>query len=239
LLPLITTIVNQSLSSGKVPDTFKVAFITPILKNPSLDASVLSNYKPISNLPFLSKVLEKVVNDRLNEFMEEEGCQELYQSAYRKGHSTETALLRVHNDILRALSEKRACLMLLLDLSAAFDTVDHSALIDTLSAAGLRDSALEWFRSYLSDRYQCVSIGTHRSGLKPLRSGVPQGSVLGPVLFSLYTSSLGKLIQTHSLSYHLYADDTSIYITFETPQLTDAVARMECCAEDVRRWMSL
>ena len=183
LLPLITAIINQSLTTGEVPKAFKTALISPLLKKPTLDSSVLSNFRPVSNLSFLSKVLEKVVSGRLSDYLTEHGFQEVYQSAYRKHHSTETALIRVHNDILLALSEKKACLMLLLDLSAAFDTVDHAALIDVLAALGVKDRALDWFRSYLSERFQCVQIGSHCSTPKALKWGVPQGSVLGPVLF--------------------------------------------------------
>lgn len=220
-----------------VPDFFKVAHIVPLLKKPSLDASDLSNYRPVSNLPFLSKVLERVVNAQLTRYITENNLQEKFQSAYRQNHSTETALIRVQNDILLALSERKACLLLLLDLSAAFDTVEHTALIDVLRELGLTEKVLAWFMSYLSNRTQQVRVGDHFSSLQPLKSGVPQGSVLGPVLFTLYTASLGRLIESFNLNYHFYADDSSLYLTFEVAQMNQAANRLTECAEAVRQWM--
>ena len=199
----------------------------------------MANFRPVSNLPFISKILEKVVHTRLHDYLNTNNLQEVYQSVYRKGHSTETALIRVHNDILMALSARKACLLLLLDLSSAFDTVYHAGLVDVLAGLGIRETALEWFVSYLCSRHQNVRIGNHMSPPKPLTSGVPQGSVLGPVLFSLYTASLGPLIESHSLSYHFYADDTSLYLTFESSELISAISQMQHCAEDVRQWMSM
>ena len=237
LLPSITAVLNHSLATGCVPDAFKIAHVTPLIKKPSLDPSVLANYRPVSNLTFLSKVLERAVNTQLNDYIKHNGLHEKYQSAYRKYHSTETALIRVQNDILLALGDRKVCLLLLLDLSSAFDTVDHAGLLNTLSEIGLKDIALAWFSSYLRDRYQCVRIGDDSSSHKPLLSGVPQGSVLGPVLFTLYTASLGRVIETYSLNYHFYADDTSLYLTFEVTDLPDAVDRMQQCAEAVRQWM--
>ena len=137
------------------------------------------------------------------------------QSAYKSGHSTETALLRVKNDIVMALEGKQCVLLVLLDLSAAFDTVDHEVLINRLSSKfGFRGQALAWFRSYLSNRSQCVTINNHQSADKELKFGVPQGSVLGPVLFTMYTSPLGEIIQKRGINYYLYADDTQLYLSF-------------------------
>ena len=237
LLPSITALINLSLTTGTVPDLFKVAHIVPLLKKPSLDASDLSNYRPVSNLPFLSKVLERVVNTQLTRYITENNLQEKFQSAYRQHHSTETALIRVQNDILLALSERKASLLLLLDLSAAFDTVEHTALIDVLCDLGLTENVISWFKSYLSDRTQKVRVDNHFSSPQPLKSGVPQGSVLGPVLFTLYTASLGRLIQSFNLNYHFYADDSSLYLTFEVAQLNQAVDRLTECTEAVRLWM--
>ncbi|PIK34105.1 hypothetical protein BSL78_29071 [Apostichopus japonicus] len=128
-LLVISTIVNNSLITGDVPSAFKLAHVTPLIKKPSLDPTVLSNYRPVSNLPFVSKILEKVVSSRLTSYLEHNGLQETHQSAYRKHHSTETALVRIQNDVMVALGGQKACLMVLLDLSAAFDTVDHRQLL--------------------------------------------------------------------------------------------------------------
>jgi hypothetical protein len=162
LLPHITKIINHSLSTGTVPESFKLAHVTPLIKKPSLNPSVLANYRPVSNLPFLSKVLERIVHAQLSEYISENNLQEKMQSAYRKHHSTETALIKVQHDILLALSEKKACLLVLLDLSSAFDTVDHSHLLSILQNLGIGDTALCWFQSYLQHRRQVVLVGNHQ-----------------------------------------------------------------------------
>ncbi|XP_070556630.1 uncharacterized protein [Ptychodera flava] len=132
LAPFITHLFNASLSSGVVPSHFKSAIIRPLLKNPDLDPNSLRNYRPVSNLPFLSKLLERVVASQLNIHLANHSLLTKFQSAYRAHHSTETALLRVHNDIMLALNEKKDVLLIMLDLSAAFDTVDHDVLLHRL-----------------------------------------------------------------------------------------------------------
>jgi hypothetical protein len=138
----------------------------------------------VSNLPFWSKILEKVVLHQLNEHLETNDLMNIHQSAYRASHSTETALLRIVNDVLLSLDQNKVSLLLLLDLSAAFDTLDHQILLSSLEHSfGIQGSALRWFSSYLSERSQFVFVQDNPSSTTPLQFGVPQGSVLGPVLF--------------------------------------------------------
>jgi hypothetical protein len=236
-LPFITAIINASLQSGVVPAAYKTARVVPLLKKASLDPAVLGNYRPVSNLPFLSKVLERVVNLQLRDYVTRHGLQEKMQSAYRANHGTETALLRVQNDIVMALSEKKATLLVLLDLSCAFDTVDHAILLRTLEEIGIRGTALRWFASYLDNRQQYVSIGNAKSPPVKLHSGVPQGSVLGPALFTLYTASLARLLANFSVQFHFYADDTSLYVSFEPNQMDTAVVHLEECLSAVKMHM--
>ena len=132
LLPHITEIFNNSLRYGVVPAHFKEAVVKPLIKKPSLDHEVLKNFRPVSNLPFLSKILERIVAKRLTSHIVNHSLDEPLQSAYKPGHSTETALLKVTNDILLALDEKRDVFLVLLDLSAAFDTVNHTILLNRL-----------------------------------------------------------------------------------------------------------
>ena len=231
----ITAIINVSLASGVVPDCFKEARVVPLIKKPSLDSEVLANYRPVSNLPFVAKVLERVVNQQLSVYLTRNHLQECLQSAYRPHHSTETALVRVQHDIITAMSGKKACLLVLLDLSCAFDTVDHEILIDTLCQMGIRDTALDWFRSYLHKRSQYVAVGDAVSASKELVYGVPQGSVLGPALFGLYTASLGRLLHSCGVNYHLYADDTSLYVTFDPGSVDDALEVVQNCLTVVRK----
>ena len=133
LLPVITKIVNISLSQGMIPSSLKKAVVVPLLKKSSLNQEVLKHFRPVSNLSYLSKVIERVVAKRIRDHMDLNNLHELLQSAYKKFHSCETALLKVKDDILRAIDDKKCVLLVLLDLSAAFDTVDHQKLIEILA----------------------------------------------------------------------------------------------------------
>ena len=168
---------------------------------------------------------------------------EVFQSAYRQLHSTETALLRVQNDLLRAVDTHGGAILVLRDLSAAFDTIDHQRLLHTLeSSFGVKGKVLDWFQSYLTGRTQTVQIKKSTSEPHELKYGVPQGSVLGPILFTIYTTPLGQLIRRHGLTFHLYADDTQLYLAFkpsEPSSIVNNISRLEKCVDDIRAWMKL
>ncbi len=174
-----------------------------VTKKPQLDHKDLGNYRPILNLPLLSKILDKVASSQLYSFLQKNDICEDLQSGFRSSHSTETALIRVTNDLL--LSSDRGCisLLVLLDLSAAFDTIDHNILLNRLeNSVGISGSALAWFKSYLSDRHQFIAVNEEVSYRSQVQYGVPQGSVLGPLLFTLYMLPLINIIRKHGVSFH-------------------------------------
>ena len=230
--------MNESLVTGFVPPCFKHAVVKPLLKKANLDPENLKNYRPVSSLPFLSKVLERLVLAQLLQHLETNHLLEPFQSAYRRSHSTETALLRIFDSLLQAADRGEVTLLSLLDLSAAFDTIDHSMLLSRLSNCfGCTGTALEWFRSYLSKRTQSVSVGNCQSVSSALTCGVPQGSVLGPVLFTMYTQPLSSVISQYGTQYHFFADDTQLYLSATPECFSRVVEEMKTCVEDVSKWM--
>uniref|UniRef100_A0A672ZI91 Reverse transcriptase domain-containing protein n=1 Tax=Sphaeramia orbicularis TaxID=375764 RepID=A0A672ZI91_9TELE len=234
----ILTIINTSLVTGYVPQSFKFAVIKPLLKKPTLDPDLLVSYRPISNLPFLSKVLERVVVKQLCQHLQDNSLFEHFQSGFRAHHSTETALVKVTNDLLLAADDGLVSILVLLDLSAAFDTIDHSILLQRLEwDIGIRGAALCWFKSYLSNRYQFVNVNQQSSTYSRVSCGVPQGSVLGPILFTLYMLPLGNIIRKHGIKFHCYADDTQLYLSIK-PDQTRQVDKLSSCVRDIKTWMS-
>ena len=211
LIPVITRIVNLSLEEGRFPAAYKTAIIRPLLKKPSLEKTV-KNYRPVSNLSFISKLIEEAVCIQLREHIVQNNLAEKCQSAYRKHHSTETALLKIFNDILLNLDKRQIVYLNLLDLSAAFDTLDHDVMIQRLRYTfGINGIALKWFESYLTNRSVKVCVNKTYSKEKMLSCSAPQGSKLGPRMYSDYTKPLGNLASLLALCYHFYADDTQLY----------------------------
>uniref|UniRef100_A0A8P4G3E0 Reverse transcriptase domain-containing protein n=1 Tax=Dicentrarchus labrax TaxID=13489 RepID=A0A8P4G3E0_DICLA len=242
VVPLIGTslldMINLSLLSGYVPQSFKVAVIKPLLKKPTLDPGVLANYRQISNLPFLSKILEKVVAKELCDFLHNNSLFEDFQSGFRVHHSTETALVKVNNDLLIASDNGLVSVLVLLDLSAAFDTIDHNILLQRLEhQIGIKGTALSWFKSYLSDRSQFVHVNDESSINTIVSHGDPQGSVLGPILFTSYMLPLGNIIRNHSINFHCYADDTQLYLSIK-PDEINQLSKLQTCLKDIKSWMT-
>ena len=240
LFLVITKMINLSFESGEFASDWKEALLKPLLKKCGLDIA-FHNFRPVSNLPYVSKLSEKAVANQLIDHMTTNDLHMPLQSAYKQNHSTESALLKVKNDILLNMEAQKVTLLVLLDLSAAFDTVRHDTLLNRLkSRCGVDGKELEWFASYLADRTQRVTVNDGLSSAFPLRQGVPQGSCLGPLLFTVYTSKLFDIVSKHLPSVHCYADDTQLYLAFSPDVQGEdeaALNAMRDCIHDLRNWM--
>ena len=193
LLPYITQLINKSLETGLI-EGIKESVIKSLLKKQDLDSETFNNYRPVANLTFISKLVEKAVLSRLNKHMNLHNLHCPSQHGYKKHHSTETLLLELIDDILVGFERNSATIVLLIDLSAAFDTIDTGRLLKILHhEIGISGVALNWFKSYLTKRKQKVKIGNCTSSSCDVEFGVPQGSVLGPVLFNVYIRSLSAV----------------------------------------------
>ena len=229
LITPISKIINLSIREGCFPDKFKIAHVTPLLKKPTLDKNNFKNYRPVSNLNFLSKLTEKAVANQIKAHINTFKLDNPFQSAYKAFHSTETALLSVQNDIYAAMGRGELTALTLLDLSAAFDTIDHHILLDRLRDwFGLCGNALDWIASYLKNRFQSVCIENIKSNPIELIFGVPQGSVLGPLLFIMYTTPLSSVLNSSSkINHHLYADDTQAFTSFIANKFDSSICTLK------------
>jgi hypothetical protein len=196
LVPFITQLFNTSLSTGVFPRLWKHARVTPLLKAGNLNPLDTKSYRPISNLPVLSKLLEKIVSKQLLSHLHTNELLPGVQSAFRPNHSTETAIHKIATDVLKSFDSGNVCLLCSLDLTAAFDSIDHSILLSRLHLTfGLSDTLLVWIESFVRDRTQSVCYLHSSSPPVVLDFGVPQGSVLGPLLFILFSSELSDLVR--------------------------------------------
>jgi len=239
LLPYVTSMVNASLKQGRFPVSQRHAIITPRLKKPGLDAADMANYRPVSNVSFVSKLVERVVAVRLHHYLNSNDLLPSCQSAYRKHHSVETAMLHVWSDIMTATDQRQVTLLALLDMSSAFDCVDHELLLHRLRITfGITGTALSWISSFLCDRTYQLAYGGELSTTHRLQFGVPQGSVLGPLLYILYTVDICRVVESHNLRLHLYADDCQIYTSVAVGDVTSAVQNLAVCISDINTWTS-
>ena len=242
LIDPITDIVNSSLQAGEFPDGWKCAVVTPLLKKAGMDL-VYKSYRPVSNLNFISKIVEKAALSQYIDHLEAMSMFSPQNSAYKKNHSTETLLVKINSDIMNNMDCQNVTLLVLLDLSAAFDTVSMDILSEIFQFRfNIKGTVLSWFKTYLTDREQRVKINSAISEKYKLKFGVPQGSCAGPVVFLGYLSSLYDIVQQHLPTVGGYADDHQLYIAFKpgnNEKQTDAVKNLEKCITDVRSWMLL
>ena len=207
----LAIIINESFKKGKVPDPMKLAKVIPVYK--ANDKTLMSNYRPISLLPTLAKILEKIMYKRLYDFLKRNNVLFKSQYGFRDGHSTVHAITELCSDIYKGFEERKLTLGIFLDLSKAFDTVNHSILLKKLEYYGIRGISLDWFKSYVTNRMQFVQYKNAKSEILEIKCGVPQGSVLGPLLFIIYINDLHKCLEKAKAL--LFADDTTLYMTCE------------------------
>ncbi|CAH2100188.1 unnamed protein product [Euphydryas editha] len=233
----ITKIVNKSIESNKFPSCWKEALVRPIPKKNSITG--LKDLRPISILPVLSKVLEKVVLNQVLQFVENKKIIPKFQSGFRRGYGTETALLHVTDDLSEASDMGLSSIMVLLDYSRAFDCLQPELLLAKLKYYGFSKDTCEWFESFLTHRQQRV-VTENRNGelkfstLRTLEKGVPQGSLLSPLLFTIFTADLHKHIK--HCKYHLYADDTQLYYSFDSEDMQDAMNKINEDLGNIYDW---
>lgn len=239
LLPMITKLVNTSLKHGVFPTKWKQAIVRPLLKKVGLELE-LANYRPVSNLSFLSKLIEKAALYRLNTHTNDNELLPKNQSAYRRFHSCESALLRLIHDLLAAMEKQEVTALIALDLSAAFDTVDHDILLEVLeSQYGVCKTALQWLDSYLRPRNCRVSVNSAQSTPQLLECSVPQGSCLGPWLYLTYAGTLFDEIPP-SISVYGFADDHIASKCFKPTNESEkkAIKQLEQCSTTINNWMN-
>ena len=205
-MPLVI-LMNRSINEGSIPASWKHAIVTPVHKSGS--KSDTSNYRPISVLSVFAKIQEKAVHEMVYSFLLKHKLLSSYQSGFRPLHSTTTSLIDITNTVLHNIDKGKLTGLAFLDLSKAFDTLDHELLLMKFSDFGLNKSSVNWFKAYLTKRTQSVNINGVQSDTEPILFGVPQGSVLGPLLFIMYINDLPTV--TKYCKVHLYADDTLLF----------------------------
>lgn len=227
----LTLIFNKSLNLGCFPDKLKTAKVIPIHKGDS--KMECSNYRPISLLPILGKLLEKLMYERLINFFTNQNILSGKQYGFQKNKSTEQAILDLQANITEAFENKETPCCIFLDFAKAFDTVNHEILLSKLQHYGVRGPALNWLKSYLANRTQCVEIGDTISDFETVKNGVPQGSVLGPLLFLIYINDIEN--SSEILKFFLFADDTSLFFSHRNTNMIETVMNNEL--KSVSNWL--
>ena len=239
MLPFLTKLCNATILEGGLPQSQRTAIVVPRLKGAGLDPADVKSHRPISNLSFMSKVIEKVIFHQLVVYLDSNNLVPKYQSGFRKHHSTESATLRVLSDIYSAIDNGKIALLALLDVSAAFDTVDHDILMDRLAESfGIVGQAHDWLSSFITGRTYSVRFGGTTTSPWRVRSGIPQGSILGPLLYILYTADVAALVESLGFKVHLYADDTQLYDSCSPSDAEALAIRVNTAIEAISGWMS-
>ena len=241
ILPSLTIMVNASIRSSTFPTEWKTATVTPLIKKPDSDPEDMKNFRPVSNLSYISKLTEKIVMKQIDEHLDNNNIQEPLQSPYRSNHSTEIALVKIVSELCCEVDKKKCVVLVLFDMSAAFDTVEQSrpTLLKRFETDfGIEGSANQWLRLYFTGRSQCVNIQGTLAEPKGMTCGMPQGSIIGPKGYPPYVSPIFAIARASAISIHMYADDTQLYVRFRPEDFPVAQAKMERCIAQIRQWLS-
>ena len=227
----LTNIINSFIGNSTFPSCWKVSRVCtiPKINNPIKN----DDYRPINILPVLSKIFEKIVLQQLLDHIESHNIYKDTISGFRKGFSTRTALLNLRDNIRKAMNAQEVTLIALVDFSKAFETIDHAVIIKKMKDQGFSKSFLHWTLSYLSQRKQFTQIDANKSSELPVYFGVPQGSILGPVLFNLYVNALSDCFRSSSIQ---YADDTTIYESGKPRDFAKIVENINNSLNDLNEW---
>ena len=227
----LTDIARQSLEQNQIPRILKLGWVTPIWKGS--DLSLPKDYRPISLTCHLGKVLERLVRQKITDFLSRNNLMENTQHGSRSGRGTLSQLLSQHDSVLSKLAAGKNVDIVYLDFSKAFDMVDHSILVEKMRRKGITGRILSWICNFLSERVQQVRIGSILSREAPLRSGVPQGSVLGPLLFLIFIADLEKDLRSRIVEVLKYVDDSKLLCNLDSPEDVEESQRS---LEAVYRW---
>ena len=231
----LAKIFNNSLNSSDIPIEFKTAKITPIHKgNSKID---INNYRPISVLPIPSKILERAVHDQFYKYLNDNFVLSDCQSGFRKFFSTATSVCDIQEYLLNNMNEGYYTTAIMLDLKKAFDLIPHTLIIKKLPYYGVTGKELRWFENYLTNRKQCVVIDGTTSDYRPVKSGVPQGSILGPLLFCLFINDIANVKLSESSKLSLYADDTALFFRSKVKSDLETIAQSQFNV--ICKWLKL
>ena len=239
IYPLIKRIINGLIFDAVFPELLKYGVVTPILKNPLLDSELFNSFRPVFSLPFLCKVIEQVLHTQLDNHLKHHKLYSVYQSAYQQNYSCETALSKLIDDFQLFHHHNQNVILILLDQSAAFDTVDHQKLLTRLkNTFGIDGNALLLLKSYLEHRTFSVKLNNHLSNPKTLNYGVPQGSLLGPLFYILYIHPIDQIAIKHNFNIQIYADDCQIYKPFINSNIKQIELDVHNFLEDMKIYIS-
>ena len=219
-------LINKYIEQSHFPLLIKHTIITPILKNSSLDKTLTKNYRPIYNLSFLSKIIEKIIANNLTNHITNNNLDNPRQTAYKRKHNTETLLLDLTKYISYNIHNNKYVILIQLDLTAAFDTINHMILYKKLKSIGIHQSIIQLIQSYLTGRTFNIKSNKPFNTYNCPEIGVLQGSVLGPLLFNIYTSDINSIINSHNINYHMYADDTKLYTSTTFNNLNETLTKI-------------